>query len=56
MNLDLLENSIKYHGKELYSLIAKNDQANEAARPLLYTDEENRVVKLGDMANNEFQS
>lgn len=39
MDIDLIEASIKYHGKELYDLLARENDLEPAKDSLVYADE-----------------
>lgn len=38
MNIDLLEASIKHHGKHLYDLIVKENDLQSSQNSIIYTD------------------
>jgi hypothetical protein len=62
MNIDLLEDSIKYHGKELFKLIYKEIDPNlkdlsaqlDSKSLIFYSEEEKSVKKLDDSLNPQF--
>jgi hypothetical protein len=65
MNIDLLEASIKYHGKELFKLISAqtdpskhvdSDEDLNSKNLLFYSEEEKSVKKLDESINPQFQS
>ena len=69
MNLDWLENSIKYHGKELFIQIAKQSTSNataaaakdhthdiESKNVCFYSEEDKQVKVLDKACSGEFRS
>jgi hypothetical protein len=52
MNIDLLENSIKYHGKPLFNLISGRRADESTAKLVFYSQDDNQVKRLGEEAKN----
>lgn len=59
MNTDLLENSIKFHGKQLYDLILKEnnyqESNNSAENVIYYSSDDNQPKALVNQTNHDFQ-